>query len=199
MENIPKRRLINRKECLLDLQPYLLRLFSAVEKAIERYNILINQTKPEARLRGYEALTLNCKIAEAIQEEFPNDWKFSRYKRFALGLDNYIIFFKKLNRKDMPMNIRSLNDSIIKNQLQGNLFADDPNCFNPIAFLGYKVNRWKEIEDLKLVYIDEEKVKWQITKNDLGYVEPIRLPVSERPFMPVPEITLKSVPKAANE
>ena len=195
----PKRRLINRKECLHDLHPYLIRLFPAIEKAIERYNSLIRLTPPEARLRGYEALTLNCKIAEAIQEEFPHDWKFSRYRRFALVLENYIIFFKKLDKNDMPMNIHSINDSLIKNQFQGNLFADDPDCINPIAFFGYKVNRWRQITDLKLVYIDDGKVRWQITRDDLLNLIPIPKPDSHRPVIPSPEITLRPTAKTAEK
>lgn len=192
-----KRRLINKKECLLDLRGHLTRLFLTVEDAINMYNVEVRQTPPQARVRGFEASLLNSKIIQYVQRDFPDDWHYGKYKRFALTLNDYIVLIKKLSSRDMPMNISTINDSIIKNQLQGNLFADDPQCDRPLLFFGYKRNHLGEIIDPKVVYIDEERVKWTITREEILGTDTFRIP--ENPSVsPSKELLVKRKQKKNN-
>lgn len=55
-----------------------------------------------------------------------------------LRINGYIILFKKLNRKNMPMHIDSKVYQAIENQMQGTLFARNDDFIEPILFLATK-------------------------------------------------------------
>lgn len=171
-EKNKRKRIINPKECEIELKEVIPGLFKAYEDAVKQYNKEIVQTPPEARMRGFEAHLLNVKIVQAIQKYFSGDWKTGKYGRFMLCVKGYIIFFKKLNKNDMPMNIRTKMTDSIGNQLQGRLFQGDEDPVAPILFFGYKKNQFGELVDPKLVYIDENKVKWTIDKSTIEHVKP---------------------------
>ena len=80
-----------------------------------------------------------------------------------LRINGYIILFKKLNRKNMPMHIDSKVYQAIENQMQGTLFARNDDFIEPILFFGYQKDKFGELQSPKLVYIDEFKFKWEIT------------------------------------
>ena len=162
-----KRRVISYQECMHDLKEVLPLLFQAFNEAFTLYEKEIIQTGPEARPRGFEATLLNAKIIQCIQKHFPVNWRFGKYKRFILGVDGYIVLFKKLNGKNMPMNIKTRMVRAISNQLTLPLFANSTQVENPILFFGYKKDRAGNIIDPKLVYIDEGEVSWTITANDI--------------------------------
>lgn len=167
---IPKRkRIINAKECEYDLRETLEMLFEAFWKAVRNYEKEILQTPFEARCRGFEASLLNSKLIQSIQSAFKEDWTFGRYKRFMLRINGYILFFKKLNAKDMPMNIPTRFSSSLQNQEQGRLFDSDDDGTEPILFFGYNKNRFGKIINPKLVYIDENKVKWTIDEHRISF------------------------------
>lgn len=171
-EKIKRKRIISAKECEIELGSILSRLFEAYEDAVKQYNKEIVLTSPAARMRGFEAHLLNVKIVQSIQKYFSSDWKTGKYGRFMLYVKGYIILFKKLNKNDMPMNIRTKMTDSIENQLQGRLFQDDEDPAAPILFFGYKKNQFGELVDPKLVYIDENKVKWAINKPATEHLKP---------------------------
>ena len=142
-------------------------MFQAFNEAFTSYEKEVIMTRPEARARGFEASLLNSKMIESIQNYFPNYWKFAKYKRFVLNVNGFVVLFKKLNGKDMPMNIKTKTVSAISNQLSLPLFNESRTIENPILFFGYKKNSTGNVYDPKLVYIDEDKVKWTITKSDI--------------------------------
>jgi len=167
--NIAKRkRIINAKECEYDLREVLGGLFNAFQNAVRNYEKEIVQTPFSARCRGFEASLLNSKLIQSVQSIFNENWTFGKYKRFMLRINGYIILFKKLNGKDMPMNIPTRFSSSIQNQEQGNLFDMFDDGTEPILFFGYNKNRFGEIINPKLVYIDESKVKWTISESDIS-------------------------------
>jgi len=110
-----------------------------------------------------------------------------------LYVKGYIILFKKLDKNDMPMNIRTKMTDSIENQLQGRLFQDDEDPTAPILFFGYKKNQFGELVDPKLVYIDENKVKWAINKPATEGLKPT---VVLKPSVPAASVSLKGANKA---
>lgn len=199
MTNVQKRRIITAKECKQDLKNYLEMIFGSVENGINGYNEVLSLFPVAARARALEANVLNSKIIESIQNSFPEDWRFGKYRRFVLRIDGYNILFKKLNNKDLPMNVRTKNVVAIENQFQLNLF-DDPafaDTIEPIVFFGYKKDKWGVIVDPKLVYIDEGKIKWTISKSEikmeqtLESVIPINTSTEERPKVFIRENIIK--------
>jgi hypothetical protein len=160
-----KRRVISEEECKHDLQAELVKMFEAFGRAVAQYQKEVVLTPPISRARAFEASLLNSKMIQAIQESFPKNWKFGKYKRFLLRVQGYNVFFKKLNGKDMPMNIKTLHSTAIYNQLQTSLFDNYELSAEPILFFGYKKDKFGTIHDPKLVYVDEEAVKWTLTED----------------------------------
>lgn len=192
----PKRkRIIGAKECKIELKNILSRIFEAYDDAVNLYNKEIVQTPPEARMRGFEAHLLNVKIIQSMQKYFCRDWRTAKYGRFMLYVKGYIIFFKKLNKNDMPMNIRTKMTDSIENQIQGSLFPGDEDPIAPILFFGYKKNQFGELVDPKLVYIDENKVKWTIDRSAI--IEHVRPTVTLKPTVPdAASVSVKVAKKA---
>ena len=183
-QKLPKRRLINAKECLVDLKDHLNTLFMAFKEARMMYEEEIRQTPPQARARTLEASLLNSKIVQVLQKYFPKDWFYGKYKRFVLQLKDYSIFVKKLDGKNKPMNIKTHNDDAIRNQAQMSLFDGEYDKTSPILYFGYQKSRMGELSDPKLVYIDEDKVEWIITDDDIETSAPIRPVDPIVPFIP---------------
>lgn len=166
-EPAKRKRIINAKECERDLRGTLEKLFDVFWNAVSNYEKEILQTPFEARCRGFEASLLNSKLIQSVQSVFKNDWTFGKYKRFMLRINGYIMLFKKLNSKDMPMNVPTRFSSSIQNQEQGNLFDMYDDGTEPILFFGYNKSSVGEIINPKLVYIDENKVRWVISEHDI--------------------------------
>ena len=161
-----KRRIVTERECKYDLNKELNVIFLAFWEAVKMYEEDIVRTPPEARPRGFDASLMQAKMIQCFQKYFPESWRFGKYKRFILNINGYIILPKKLNGKDMPMNIKTQHTTSIANQLQLPLFGESTATINPIVFFGYKKSKLGEILDPKLVYIDEEKLQWTITASD---------------------------------
>ncbi|WP_052332456.1 hypothetical protein [Bacteroides neonati] len=161
-------RIINAKECENDLREYLHRLFEAFYDAVRNYETEIVLTPFSARCRGFEASYFNSKMLQSVQSHFKDGWTFGKYKRFMLRINGYIVLFKKLNSKNMPMNITTRFSSSIQNQEPGNLFDMYDNGTEPILFFGYNKSKLGDIINPKLVYIDENKVKWIISEHDIS-------------------------------
>lgn len=182
-----RKRIINAKECEYELRETLGKLFNAFWNAVRNYEREVLQTPFTARCRGFEASLLNSKLLQSIQSIFQDDWTFGKYKRFMLRINGYIILFKKLNNKNMPMNIPTRFSSSIQNQERGCLFDMHDDGTEPILFFGYNKNRIGEIINPKLVYIDEDKVGWTITEKDISIahrsidIQPMVSPLAVRP------------------
>lgn len=163
-----KRRVIDAKECKNDLKSYLHVLFNAFRQGIDKFNLINRQFSVDSNIRGSEASLLNRCVTESLQRNLPNNWIFGKYRRFIIRINNYIVLFKKLNKKNMPMNISTKLVNGIMCQQQASLFEEDKfSGFNePIIFLGYQVDRFGVISDPKLVYIDENMSKWEINSKE---------------------------------
>lgn len=167
MNNFFKRKLISKKECLHDLESELQTMFRAFSEATQLYEQEIVSTPPVSRAKNFEASLLNSKMMQCIQKYFPVNWKFGKYKRFILRVNGYNVLFKKLNGKDMPMNVKTVLSDAIANQLQYSLFNDSPEVADPIVFFGYRKDKLGNITSPKLVYIDENHVNWEIDGADI--------------------------------
>lgn len=115
-ETAKRKRIINAKECEYELRESLEKLFDAFWNAVRNYEKEVIQTPFTARCRGFEASLLNSKIIQSVQSVFKDDWTFGKYKRFMLRVNGYIMLFKKLNSKNMPMNVPTRFSSSIQNQ-----------------------------------------------------------------------------------
>lgn len=163
-----KRRLALKKTCKIELKKELNSMFEAFADACANYEAELRLTPPESRARGFEASLLNSKMIQSIRSHFPNSCRFGRYKRFILNVKGYIILFKKLNSKGLPMNIKTRTSGAITKQLSLSLFGPDTYVADPILFFGYQKNKFGQILSPKLVYVDEDKVRWTITYEDLS-------------------------------
>ena len=171
MENFCKRKIISKDECLHDLESQLQTMFQAFSEAVELFEQEIVLTPLASRAKNFEASLLNSKMMQCIQKYFPDNWRFGKYRRFILRVKGYNVLFKKLNGKDMPMNVKTFLSDAIANQLQYSLFNDSNEVIDPIVFFGYRKDRFGNIISPKLVYIDENHVKWIIDSNDIKEVK----------------------------
>lgn len=193
-----KRRIASEKECRIDLQLHLPRIFEAFTVAYQAFESEIRQTNPMARPRGFEAALLNAKIIQSIQEFFPDNWAFGKYKRFTLRVEGYTILFKKLNKKGEPMNIKTKAVTNISNQLSLSLFDNTSFVFEPILFFGYKKNKIGIISEPQLIYIDENQIKWKITDENISTNSIIPFNREEEDLVK-PTLKRKSVKKASGQ
>lgn len=183
VELTKRRRIINAQECKHELHVPLLRMFRAFWNAKRNYEIEVVQTPYSARCRGFGASLFNSKIIQSTQFEFRENCSFGRYKRFMLRINGYIILFKKLDNHDMPMNVSTNSALRIRNQEQGYLFDNLDDGTEPILFFGYNTTRFGEIVNPKLVYIDEDKVRWVITEKDIADNKTIAIPQPTAPTL----------------
>lgn len=179
-----RRRLTTSTEVEFDLRKELPVLFKAFLEAYELYHKEVVLTPPMARVRAFEASLLNSKMLQSIQKHFPNNWRFGKYKRFTLRLNGYIILFKKLNNNNFPMNIKTKSVEAISQQLSLPLFDSLSYVEEPILFFGYKKNKVGQISEPKLVYIDEDKIKWIIADNKVIIDKSIQLSKERKEALP---------------
>lgn len=173
-----KRRLATKKGAKFDLQKELPLMFEAFSEAYKLYESEIVRTPLEARARGFEASLLNSKMIQCIQHYFPRYWKFGKYKRFTLRTNGYIILFKKLDRNNKPMNVKTKSVEAISRQLSLPLFKEANFVEEPILFFGYKKNGVGDISEPKLVYLDESKVEWIVTMVEIIVDKSLNMPQS---------------------
>ena len=65
----------------------------------------------------------------------------------------------------MPMNIKTINTYLINNQAEGNIFGENDNGSSPIVYFGYSKDKLGELTRPRLVYVDDEKIKWEIDES----------------------------------
>jgi hypothetical protein len=173
-----KRRQVSQRECLHDLKKDLPRIFKAFNRSVKKFNKVSSMFNPESKVR-FDASVLNTSIVESLQEEFSNNWKWGKYKRFILRLNDYIFLVKKLNNNNMPMNIKTKHVNTISNQLSLPMFNSEVYQDDPILFFGYKTDRMGEIVSPQIVYIDENQVKWIISENEVTTTETLFKPITQ--------------------
>ncbi|MGV6944169.1 hypothetical protein [Sphingobacterium kyonggiense] len=165
-----KRLLADLEGCKLELKDELSTLFNLFEQAIKKTNWLMGNIQPLAIRNGQEALTLQSCFAEQVFAEFGDNARNGKNGRLILKIKEYIILFKKLDSKGLPMNIKTANTKRINNQvIQLSLFPTSEMNDAPILYFGYQKNRLGEYVDPRIVYIDEEKVQFTINANQSGY------------------------------
>ena len=167
LEKRKRKRVINAKECQIDMGKALQQVFMAYHKALDMHNREIRLTPPQDRIRGMEASYFNSKLVQCLREYFGADVKRGKYGRIFLYINGYVILIKKLKNNDMPMNIKTHQTSFIENQMQGNLFSEEEDGASPIVFFGYSTNAIGEKVNPRLVYIDEGKVKWVLGEKEM--------------------------------
>lgn len=142
-------------------------MYRAYNKGLKHYNESIKAWQPRLRSKRFESNALNESINLALIDAFPDNWMFGKYRRFILRIEDYLIFVKKLNKYDKPMNIKTQHVNTISNQLALPLFNNEDSYTEPILFFGYSKDKQGEICSPRMVYIDENLVKWAITENDV--------------------------------
>lgn len=162
---IEKRKRIDKEEALSLLKEYQQELFQAYWDGIERYNIEINQTIPEARVR-LNSVLLNAELTESFILHFPDRWTAGKYGRIIFRWDGLSMLIKKLNKNGKPSYIPTLLSDSIVNQLQQPLFEDDAFKEDAILIFGYTKDKDGQIVNPRIVYYDNAPL-WIIDKNDL--------------------------------
>ncbi|MDX9694383.1 MAG: hypothetical protein RBT49_01190 [Bacteroidales bacterium] len=192
-----KRRLASLEGCKVDLKEDLPLMFKAFNQAFAAYESEVVQTPPEARARGFEASLLNSKMIQSIQSNFPINWKFGKYRRFTLRIKGYIVLFKKFDNRGLPMNIITKSVTAISQQLSLSLFDEVSFVAEPILFFGYRKDKMGNIADPKLVYIDEDKIKWTITHDEILTIKTTSISKEEKVAKPKFKESINK--KAVNE
>lgn len=172
-----KRKLADLNTCKLELKKDLGTLFIIYEIALEKTNSVLAMIPPQSRSRTLEPSIMQSCFAEALFDHFDDKAFFGKYKRLILRIKGYVVLFKKLDKKGLPMNIKTGNIQSILNQHQTlDLFAESNYSEDPILYFGYKKNKFGEYFDPQLLYIDEGKVQFTISAQDLN----ITIPVNNR-------------------
>ena len=168
----------------------LIKFFYAFENAKEKFGSTMKLFPPQARSRGFEASVFQTCLLGELQKAFPEKWKFWKYKRFVITFCGHSFLFKKLNKKGMPMNIKTnANESII-NQMQTQLF--DPTDYeNPIVFFGWEKSKSGGLINPHFVYIDEGQIRWELRKDELTSLN--------TPIILVPNETERLLPKVKEQ
>ncbi|MGP2570514.1 hypothetical protein ACT4R9_10625 [Ornithobacterium rhinotracheale] len=177
--HINKRRVANKQGFMADLTNNdVKKIFGAFNSAKENFNKIMSFIPVEARARGFEAGTFNSCVIHELIKAFPINCKFWKYKRFVLDIGGYSILIKKFNKKGMPMNIKTIANSSILNQVQTTLF-DVSDYEKPIVFFGWNQNNSGELINPNFVYIDDEITKWRLYEDDIENEVSLILPSSE--------------------
>lgn len=74
------------------------------------------------------------------------------------------------------MNVPTILTQAISNQLTLPLFSGESRAEDPILFFGYQKDRFGNIVNPQLVYLDEDKLQWVITEQDLDTKISVQLP-----------------------
>lgn len=169
-----KRRLALEYVCKVELKKELQLLFNAFYDALDKANEVLLSFAPSHRSRTLEASIMQSSFAEALFGKFGDKAFFGKYKRLILRTNGYLILFKKLDGKGLPMNIKTVNVQSILSQNQVlDLFADSDYEDEPILYFGYQKNRFGQFVNPQLVYIDNSEINFTINEKDMEVSIPI--------------------------
>lgn len=162
---IEKRKSINKESVLNLLNEYIRDIFKAYYKAVDKFNVEINQTIPEARTRLWASL-LNAKLTESFIQQFPENWTKGKYGRVIFRWEEVQLLIKKLNKDNKPSYIPTLLSDSIINQEQLSLFdGDEASKEEPVLIFGYTKNSLGQITNPRIVYFNGE-VEWIIDQDE---------------------------------
>ena len=193
-----KRKIAKKETFLADCSELVIsQFFTAFHKAKVSFKKIMSNNLPNSRSRGFEASTFQTCIIGELQKAFPSDWKFWKYKRFALSLNKHSFLIKKLDNKGMPMNIKTNANNSILNQVQTLIF--DPTAYeNPIIFFGWQKNKFGDLINPHFVYIDEEKIQWRLYEKELTSVTIPTISVPNSNDRLLPKVKEQSKKKKVN-
>ncbi len=166
-----KRVLAVNETCKVELKKDIQLLYKAYEEALIKTSKVLSIIPIHSRSRILEASVIQSCFAESLMNNFPNKALYGRYRRLILRLKGYLILFKKLDKKGYPMNTKTKNvQSILNQNLTLDLFSESDYNDEPILYFGYQKNRIGEYVNPKLIYIDEEEIKYTIDEADIQMV-----------------------------
>lgn len=175
--NDDKRKPITKEFAYEVLKDCIGGMFTAYFDAVDKFNVEIQQTIPEARVR-LNATLLNAKMMESFILTFPDNWHSGKYGRIIFRWDEIQIIIKKLNANGKPSYIPTILSDKIFNQKQVDLFKGDESAKEePVLIFGYTKDNMGQIVNPRIVYFDNE-VKWALTKDDVTF-KPISKDVVE--------------------
>lgn len=127
------------------------------EKALQMALTDLHSRHPNFQNRNSKSNRVNENIRGLLFGMFPEDMRETESRRFYFyKKDQYVVLFKKLNNKLMPMNITTKNSKRILSQLS----LEFPNEI-PVIFIGYVIDKsWNEIKQQRAVYICNGKIVW---------------------------------------
>ena len=160
-----KRKFLTKENCIKKIFDNLHGVFTAYSNAVDKFNMEIRQTIPEARIRLNAAL-LNAKMTESFIRTFPSNWRMGKYNRVIFRFDGVQLIIKKLDKMDKPSSIPTKFWTSISNQEQLSLFKDNTDIEEPILIFGYTKDRMGQIDNPRIIFYDGEK-KWSITREDV--------------------------------
>ncbi|WP_138481518.1 hypothetical protein [Dyadobacter bucti] len=188
-----KRRLASKNGCMHDLNNELQQLFDTFYQALENSQRVLNGIPVRIRSKTLEPSLMQTFFAGSLFDHFQNKALYGKYKRLILSVNGYIVLFKKLNNKGVPMNIKTKNVQMINNQsLSLDLFSDSDGVESPILYFGYQKDRFGVCKNPQLIYIDEERVKFSITEQEISYQVPMFTDHEEFSVKPELKAGLKS-------
>lgn len=183
-KKLEKRKRISKEEALAVLEEYHQELFQAYWDGIDKYNIEINQTIPEARVR-LNSVLLNAKLTESFILHFPDRWTAGKYGRIIFRWEGLSMLIKKVNKSGKPSYIPTLLSDSIVSQLQQPLFEDDAFKEDAILIFGYTKDKDGQIVNPRIIYYDNGPI-WMIDKDDI-----ITTPVSQKAVSEEVDVKLK--------
>lgn len=167
---LEKRKFISKEDAHEILSEYYQELFRAYYSGIDKYNMEIQQTIPEARTR-LDSTLLNAKLTESFILNFPDNWGRGKYGRIIFRWENIQMLIKKLDKNNKPSYIPTLLSGAIQEQLQLSLFEDGSADQDAILIFGYTKDKYGQIVNPRIVYFDGE-AKWIIYSDEISMPKP---------------------------
>lgn len=134
-----KRRRISKKDALEVLKDNFQELFVAYNNGLEHYNVVIQELRPEVRVR-IDSGILNACIAQSFMEHFPDKWTLGKYGRIIFRWEGISMLIKKLNKNSKPSYIPTMLSDAITTQQQVSLFDCEEAKEDAILLFGYTKN-----------------------------------------------------------
>lgn len=185
-----KRRRISKKDALEVLNKNFQELFVAYYDGLEHYNVVIQELRPEVRVR-IDSGILNACIAQSFMEHFPDKWTLGKYGRIIFRWEGISMLIKKLNKNSKPSYIPTILSDAITTQQQIPLFDCDEAKEDAILLFGYTKNSHGELLNPRIVYYDNE-VKWIADLDDV-----VTKPAEQATEMPTVRLRQENINKKA--
>lgn len=170
-----KRTLAILETVKVELKNELELLFETFQQALDKTQKIMSEFPLLSRSRTLEASIMQSCFAEVLMLNFGDKAFFGKYKRLILNVKGYVILFKKLDKKGMPMNIATANVQGIMNQsVQLDLFSQSDYNDAPIMYFGYQKNKIGQYVNPQIIYIDEAKISFVINEEISGNIKSVK-------------------------